>query len=605
MTGELESKIKLLPTYPGVYVMLDKDNVVIYVGKAKNLKNRVTTYFRQGFKTEKVAKMVMNIVDFYYIITPSEGDALSLENNLIKKYKPKYNILLKDDKTYPYIKINLKEDFPTFTLTRKFKNDGAKYFGPYMLGVSVSEILDIVKEAYQIRPCSIKINTQKPKKECLNYHIGLCYAPCANKITKQEYAERVKKAIDFLSGNDDEAENLLSEKMQGAVEREDFERAVLLRDKIKMLSKLKERKITNLSRFITADVIAIKDDGIFSSVSIMFIRSGRMSGVKTFSLETLSEGDERLVEFINRYYVEGREIPDELIISKETEFNRAIIEYLTNLKGKKVEVTVPKKGVKYNLLKMAEKNAEDYLTRQINKIKHKDDMTIVACEKLKELLSLKKYPKRIECYDISHISGVDKVGSMVVFIDGAPSKEDYRRFKIKTVEGNNDFLSLKEVLTRRLSKLGTSEEEKFARPDLIIIDGGKGQLTAVEDAFKEFAPDIEYISLAEREEEIYLPNKSEPIILPKSDYRLMLLQRVRDEAHRFAITFNRSLRGKRTLHSVLTEIEGIGSKKRNALLSAFKDIPSIKNASIEELTKVDGIGETHAKNIKEFFSKWE
>ena len=605
MTGELESKIKLLPTYPGVYVMLDKDNVVIYVGKAKNLKNRVTTYFRQGFKTEKVAKMVMNIVDFYYIITPSEGDALSLENNLIKKYKPKYNILLKDDKTYPYIKINLKEDFPTFTLTRKFKNDGAKYFGPYMLGVSVSDILDIVKEAYQIRPCSIKINTQKPKKECLNYHIGLCYAPCANKITRVEYAERVKKAIDFLSGNDDEAEILLTEKMQGAVEREDFERAVLLRDKIKMLSKLKERKITNLSRFITADVIAIKDDGIFSSVSIMFIRSGRMSGVKTFSLETLSEGDERLVEFINRYYVEGREIPDELIISKETEFNRAIIEYLTNLKGKKVEVTVPKKGVKYNLLEMAEKNAEDYLTRQINKIKHKDDMTIVACEKLKELLSLKKYPKRIECYDISHISGVDKVGSMVVFIDGAPSKEDYRRFKIKTVEGNNDFLSLKEVLTRRLSKLGTSEEEKFARPDLIIIDGGKGQLTAVEDAFKEFAPDIEYISLAEREEEIYLPNKSEPIVLPKSDYRLMLLQRVRDEAHRFAITFNRSLRGKRTLHSVLTEIEGIGSKKRNALLSAFKDIPSIKNASIEELTKVDGIGETHAKNIKEFFSKWE
>lgn len=605
MTGELESKIKLLPTYPGVYVMLDKDNVVIYVGKAKNLKNRVTTYFRQGFKTEKVAKMVMNIVDFYYIITPSEGDALSFENNLIKKYKPKYNILLKDDKTYPYIKINLKEDFPTFTLTRKFKNDGAKYFGPYMLGVSVSEILDIVKEAYQIRPCSIKINTQKPKKECLNYHIGLCYAPCANKITRVEYAERVKKAIDFLSGNDDEAEILLTEKMQGAVEREDFERAVILRDKIKMLSKLKERKITNLSRFITADVIAIKDDGIFSSVSIMFIRSGRMSGVKTFSLETLSEGDERLVEFINRYYVEGREIPDELIISKETEFNRAIIEYLTNLKGKKVEVTVPKKGVKYNLLEMAEKNAEDYLTRQINKIKHKDDMTIVACEKLKELLSLKKYPKRIECYDISHISGVDKVGSMVVFIDGTPSKEDYRRFKIKTVEGNNDFLSLKEVLTRRLSKLGTSEEEKFARPDLIIIDGGKGQLTAVEDAFKEFAPDIEYISLAEREEEIYLPNKSEPIVLPKSDYRLMLLQRVRDEAHRFAITFNRSLRGKRTLHSVLTEIEGIGSKKRNALLSAFKDIPSIKNASIEELTKVDGIGETHAKNIKEFFSKWE
>ncbi len=605
MASELDSKIKLLPSYPGVYVMLDKDNVVIYVGKAKNLKKRVTTYFRQGFKTEKVARMVLNIVDFYYIITPSEADALSLENNLIKKYKPKYNILLKDDKTYPYIKINLKEDFPTFTITRKFKNDGSKYFGPFMLGVSVSDVLDVVKEAYQIRPCDIKINPQKPKKECLNYHIGLCYAPCANKISKEEYYERVKKTIDFLSGNEKGAEILLTEKMQGAVEREDFERAVILRDKIKMLGKLKERKITNISRFITADIIAIKDDGIFSSVSIMFIRSGRMSGVKTFSLETLSEGEERLVEFINRYYVLGKEVPDELIISKETEFNLAISEYLSNLKGKKVEITIPKKGIKHSLLEMAKKNAEDYLTRQINKIKHKDDMTIVACEKLKELLSLKKYPKRIECFDISHVSGVDKVGSMVVFIDGVPSKEDYRRFKIKTVEGNNDFLSLKEVLTRRLSKLGTKEEEKFAKPDLIIIDGGKGQLTAVEEAFSLLAPDIEYISLAEREEEIYLPNKKEPIILPKSDYRLMLLQRVRDEAHRFAITFNRSLRGKRTLRSVLTEIEGIGNKKRNALLNEFKDIPSIKKASIEELMKVEGIGMSHAKNIKEYFSKWE
>ena len=605
MTGELENKIKLLPNYPGVYVMLDIDNVVIYVGKAKNLKKRVTTYFRKGFKTEKVARMVMNIVDFYYIITPSEADALSLENNLIKKHKPKYNILLKDDKTYPYIKINLKEDYPTFTLTRKFKNDGAKYFGPYMLGVSVSDILDIVKEAYQIRPCDIKINPLKPKKECLNFHIGLCFAPCANKISKEEYSERVKRTLDFLSGNIEEAENLLTIKMERAVEREDFERAVILRDKIKMLTRLKEKKITNISRFITADVIAIKDDGIFSAVSIIFIRSGRTSGVKTFALETLSEGNERLVEFINRYYVLGKEIPDELIIGLETDFNGAIVDYLSALKGKKVQLTIPKKGVKYNLLEMAEQNAEDYLTKQINKIKHKDDMTIVACERLKQLLSLKKYPKRIECFDISHVSGVDKVGSMVVFIDGVASKEDYRRFKIKTVEGNNDFLSLKEVLSRRLSKLNTSEEEKFTKPDLIVIDGGKGQLTAVEEAFKTYAPDIEYISLAEREEEIYLPNSKEPIILPKSDYRLKLLQRIRDEAHRFAITFNRSLRGKRTLRSILTEIEGIGSKKRNALLNAFKDISSIKKASIEELMKVDGIGKSHAKNIKEFFLKWE
>ncbi len=597
----LFDKIKLLPKNPGVYVMLNSENTVIYVGKAKNLKNRVSSYFRNGFKTEKVATMVMSTVDFYYILTPSESDALSLENNLIKKYKPKYNILLKDDKTYPYIKVNLKEDFPTFTLTRKFNNDGAKYFGPYMLGVSASDILDIVKEAYQIRPCSIKINKQKPKKECLNYHIGLCASPCSNKISSEEYLEKVKKAMDFLSGNDNDAKDLLLNKMNSAVEREDFERAVIIRDKINMLSKLKEKKITNLNRHITADVIAINDDGIFSAVSVMFIRSGRMSGVKTFALETISEGEERLVEFINRFYTENKEIPDELIIETQTEFYTAIEEYLSNLKGKKVEITVPKKNVKYQLLQMAKKNAEDFLSTQINKIKHKNDMTTVALNRLKEILSLKKYPRRIECFDISHISGVDKVGSMVVFIDGEPEKTEYRRFKIKTVIGNNDFLSLNEVLIRRLSKLNTEEEYKFSKPDLIIIDGGKGQLTAVKEAFEKYASDVEYISLAEREEEIFLPNKSEPILLPKSDYCLRLLQRIRDEAHRFAITFNRTLRGKRTLKSILTEIEGIGEKKRNALMNTFKDIPSIKNASVEELTKVEGIGEKHAKKIKEYF----
>ncbi len=605
MTEELQRKIKLLPTNPGVYVMLDKEENVIYVGKAKNLKNRVLSYFRNGFKTEKVATMVKSIVDFYYIITPSEADALSLENNLIKKHKPKYNILLKDDKTYPYIKVNLKEDFPTFEVTRRIKRDGAKYFGPFMLGVSVNDILDIVKEAYQVRPCKIKINSLKPKKECLNYHIGLCASPCSNRCSKENYLEKVKKAIDFLSGNDIEAEKLLTEKMNVAVEREEFERALVIREKLNMIKKLKDKKITNLNRFLSCDIIAIKSDGIFSSVAIMFLRAGRMSGVKTYTIDSITEEKESLAEFITGYYGQNSDIPNEVILGLETGFNEAIAEYLTNLSGKKIELTIPKKGIKFNLLKMAEKNAEDYLVSQIGKVKHHNDMTVLACERLKDILSLKRYPRRIECFDISHISGVDKVGSMVVFIDGVPSKEDYRRFKIKTVEGNNDFLSLNEVLNRRLSKLGTDEEEKFPKPDLVIIDGGKGQLTAVEDAFKRFAPDIDYISLAEREEEIFLPNSSKPIILPKSDYCLRLLQRVRDEAHRFAITFNRSLRGKRTLNSILTEIEGIGTKKRNALLNAFKDIPSIKNASLEELMNVEGIGKMHAKKIKEFFIKWE
>ena len=602
MTDELQRKIQLLPTYPGVYVMQDDSGNVIYVGKAKNLKNRVTTYFRNGFKTEKVAKMVMNIADFYYVITPSEGDALSLENNLIKKYKPKYNILLKDDKTYPYIRVDLKENFPSFKIVRKVKNDGAKYFGPFMLGVSVSDILEIVKEAYLIRPCSSVINTSKPKKECLNYHLGLCLSPCSNKCSKEEYLKNVKKAIDFLSGNNDEAEKLLTAKMKASADNEEFERAVDIREKIKMLSKLKDKKITSISRFISADIISIKSDGIYSSVSVLFVRSGRMSGVITFGIDvSLDSQFDGLDEFILRYYSEDKEIPDEIIIPHKIDENGDIAQYLSNLKGKKVEFITPFKGVKMKLLKMAEKNAEDYLTRQINKVKHKDDMTILACEKLKEILSLKKYPRRIECFDISHISGVDKVGSMTVFIDGVASKNDYRRFKIKTVEGNNDFACLLEVLTRRLKKLGTDEEENFKKPDLIVIDGGKGQLSAVKNAFLEYGSDIEYISLAEREEEIYTVNSNKPIILPKSDYCLKLLQRIRDEAHRFAITYNRTLRGKHTLSSILTEIDGIGRKKRNDLLNEFKDIKSIKSASVEELMKVGGIGEKQAKKIKEYF----
>ncbi len=600
MTDELLSKIKLLPTLPGVYVMQDSDNNVIYVGKAKNLKNRVSSYFRNGFKTEKVAVMVMNVTDFYYILTPTEKDALTLENNLIKKYKPKYNILLKDDKSYPYIKVNLKENFPRFTITRKIKNDGAKYFGPYMLGVGVTDVLEILKEAYLIRPCNLVLDGSKTKKECLNYHISRCIAPCAKKCSYSEYNDNVKKAIDFLNGNTEEAKLLLTQKMNVAVENEEYERAIVLRDKINMLAKLKDKQITHISRFLTADVIATKSDGIFSSITIMFVRGGRVSGIKNFANQTLSELDsDRVLEFISRYYLDGKEIPDEIIIPFEIENKEFLENYLSELRGKKIEILAPKKAVRGQLLKMATDNAEDYLSRQINKVKHKDDMTIIACQRLQKILNLKRYPRRIECYDISHISGVDKVGSMTVFIDGEPSKNDYRRFKIKTVEGNNDFDCLKEVLTRRLLRLDS--DDKWSKPDLILIDGGKGQLTAVKDAIQSLAPNLDFISLAERNEEIYTVNSKDPIVLDKSDYCLKVLQRIRDEAHRFAITFNRQLRGKRTLRSVLLEIDGIGPQKRNALLDKFKDIPSIKNASIEELTKVDGIGFSQAQKIKEYF----
>ena len=581
MTEELQAKIKLLPLDPGVYVMLDAYNNIIYVGKAKRLKNRVTQYFRNGFKTEKVAQMVMNIADFYYIITPTERDALSLENNLIKKHKPKYNILLKDDKTYPYIRVNIKDDYPTFSITRKPTKDGAKYFGPFMCGVNVNDVLSIIRDAFKVRNCKYNVTIDKTRKECLNYHIGLCLAPCSKRCSRDEYMVEVNKAVEFLSGNDSVAEKILTEKMAKSVENEEFETAIALRDRLKMLSALKERRITAINKFITADIITVASNGVSSAINLLFVRNGRMLGSRFFIADTLAETDgERLTAFIGQFYQDGREIPDEIILPFETGDNALIAEYLTVMRDKTVEVTTPKQGVKKRLIDMSFKNANEYLEKQIGKIKRKDDMTISACKRLQEVLGLTKYPRRIECFDISHISGVDKVGSMTVFIDGEPSKNDYRRFKIKTVEGNNDFECLKEVLTRRLSKLNTDEEEKFPRPDLIVIDGGKGQLTAVKTAFNTYANDIEFISLAEREEEIFIPNNSNPIVLPKSDNALKVLIRIRDEAHRFAITFNRSLRGKRTLKSVLTEIEGIGKKKRDALMNTFKDIESIKKATL-------------------------
>ena len=602
MTEELQAKIKLLPLDPGVYVMLDAYNNIIYVGKAKRLKNRVTQYFRNGFKTEKVAQMVMNIADFYYIITPTERDALSLENNLIKKHKPKYNILLKDDKTYPYIRVNIKDDYPTISITRKPTKDGAKYFGPFMCGVNVNDVLSIIRDAFKVRNCKYNVTIDKTRKECLNYHIGLCLAPCSKRCSRDEYMVEVNKAVEFLSGNDSVAEKILTEKMAKSVENEEFETAIALRDRLKMLSALKERRITAINKFITADIITVASNGVSSAINLLFVRNGRMLGSRFFIADTLAETDgERLTAFIGQFYQDGREIPDEIILPFETGDNTLIAEYLTVMRDKTVEVTTPKQGVKKRLIDMSFKNANEYLEKQIGKIKRKDDMTISACKRLQEVLGLKKYPRRIECFDISHISGVDKVGSMTVFIDGEPSKNDYRRFKIKTVEGNNDFECLKEVLTRRLSKLNTDEEEKFPRPDLIVIDGGKGQLTAVKTAFNTYANDIEFISLAEREEEIFIPNNSNPIVLPKSDNALKVLIRIRDEAHRFAITFNRSLRGKRTLKSILTEIEGIGKKKRDALMNTFKDIESIKKATLLELTKVDGIGKAHAEKIIEYF----
>ncbi len=598
----IREKLKLLPDNPGVYIMLDSYGNVIYVGKAKVLKNRVRQYFHSSQKPEKVRRMVENIADFNYIITNSEIDALSLENNLIKKYKPKYNVLLKDDKTYPYIKITIRENFPIFSITRKIKNDGAKYFGPFMGGINCTDILETLQLLYKIRLCRVSIGV-KAKKPCLNYHIDRCSAPCALIVSKEDYAIQVKKAINFLDGNYREGQILLQEKMISAAESENFELALNYKNKIAMLQKLESKRITAISRSLDLDVIGYATNHIYSTVSVLITRKGIMQGGANYTIEDMElTGGDNLTSFIVQYYSK-HEIPQEIVTEGFCD-TRLIQDYFKEKYGKNVSVITAKQGDKAKLLGMARVNAQEYLEKAIDKIRHKDDMTINACKRLQEILHLRRYPRRMECYDISNVSGVDKVGSMVVMIDGESARDEYRRFKIKTVEGANDFASLQEVLTRRLLKLGTEEEERFPKPDLIIIDGGKGQLSSVKAVFDSMGvTDIDLISLAEREEEVFTIHSNESIKIDHRDYVLRMLQRIRDEAHRFAITYFRNIHSKRNLASILSEIPGIGKAKRMALLERFGTIDKIMSATIQELSSVQGIGKELANNIKQFFDE--
>ncbi len=597
----IKEKLKLLPDSPGVYIMLDKYSNVIYVGKARVLKNRVRQYFHNTPKPHKVAQMVSNIVDFNYVITNSEIDALALENNLIKKYKPKYNILLKDDKTYPYIKVDMREDFPSFYVTRKIKKDGAKYFGPYMGGINYRDILEAVQLLFGVKLCRTTVGTN-PKRECLNYHIGRCAAPCAHKITKEEYAVRVQNAISFLEGNYKGAQALLEKKMISAAEAEAFELAMDYRNKISMLSKLEAKRITSINRAIDADIIAYATNDLYSAVSVLITRKGIMQGASSFALDEAHITDaEALTSFITQYYA-THEPPSELIVPQYCEKD-LVNSFFKEKLDKTVEITIAKQGVKFDLLKMAEKNACDYLEKSVDKIKHRDDMTINACMRLQQILGLNRYPRRMECYDISNVSGVDKVASMVVFIDGEADRNQYRRFKIKTVEGANDFASLQEVLRRRLSKLGTDEEEKFPKPDLIVIDGGKGQLSSVSQIFDEMGiNNIELISIAKQDEEIFTLSYPEAIKIPRRDYALRMVQRIRDEAHRFAITYFRNLHSKNILQSELEKIEGIGKQRRIALMNKYSTIDKIMSADVDDIAATPGISLKVARAIKDYFN---
>ena len=600
MNDRIKERLSTLTTKPGVYVMRDKDGVVIYVGKAKNLKNRVSQYFRNSPKPSKVQAMVDNVDIFDYFITMSEMDALALESNLIKKYQPFYNILLKDGKQFPYIKINLKDAFPKFEIVRKVKKDGAKYFGPYFAGLDAREILKTINTAFKIRTCNQKITaTSMAKRECLNYSLGLCSAPCTKRISREEYLKEIDRAINFLNGNDEEIEEILKCKMLQASENENFESAILLRDRLKMIDKLKQRIVANLPKYISKDVFAYVTNGLSGVVTNMVVRGGKILGIISYhySDAELEEG-QTLFNFISQYY-QNMVIPNEIILSHEID-GELLSEYL----GKKINFISNPYAINKKLLEMAQENAKEYLEKHMEKDRIKYDNTLGAVKALQKELFLPRLPSRMECYDISNISGTNKVCSMVVFKNGEPSKKDYRKFKIKTVKGSNDFASLKEALTRRLQRLREGKLESFKElPDLLVIDGGKGQLSSTFEILQDegYASQIPMISLAKRIEEVFVPQSSTPIMLKPNSAPLKLLQRIRDEAHRFAITYHRTIRTNKQTSSVLDNIAGIGPKKRDALLKAFGTSEEIAKASQELLETVPGINPALASAIMAYF----
>lgn len=601
MNKKIKEKLKTLTTKPGVYVMHDVEGTVIYVGKAKNLKNRVSQYFRSSPKPSKVQAMVDNIDDFEYFITASEMDALALESNLIKKYQPFYNILLKDGKQFPYIKINLKEPYPRLEIVRKVKKDGAKYFGPYFAGLDAREIVKTINSAFKVRTCSLKISeNSKAKRECLNYSIGLCSAPCTKLISTQDYRKEIDKVINFLNGNDEEIEEILTQKMKNASNNENFEQAIILRDRLKMVEKLKSRIVANIPKNVDKDIFAYHSNGLSGVICVMVVRGGKILGVINYPcFDAELEENQTLFNFIMQYY-QNMAVANEIITSHEIPDQNL----LENFLGKKINFISNPHGINKRLLEMADENAEEYLEKYIEKEKIKYNNTLGAVKELKDKLKLKNLPLRMECYDISNISGTNQVCSMVVFKNGEASKKDYRKFKIKKVKGANDFASLQEALTRRLERLKEGRGESFKeKPDLIVIDGGKGQLSSVFEISKQYNFDIDLISLAKKQEEVFVLEQNTPVILKKGSVELRLLQRIRDEAHRFAITFHRQIRQKQQTHSELDEIAGIGPKKRNLLLNIFGTSEKIRQASIEEIESVKGINKVLAQTIFNHFHK--
>ena len=588
----IEEELKKLPNKPGVYIMHDKDDNIIYVGKAVSLKNRVRQYFRKNNKTARIEKMVSLIEYFEYIVVDNEAEALILECNLIKKNKPKFNVLLKDDKTYPYIKITLNEEYPTIYTTRKILNDGAKYFGPYANPGSAKEMVDFIKQKFKIRQCR---NFKSNKRVCLNYHIGRCLGPCVNKVSKEEYMKQINEIIDFLDGKAVNIIKKLKAEIEEAALKQEYEKAAYLRDKMLAIENISQKqKVSNINEN-AIDVIGIAKNNLTACIEVFFVRQSKMIGRENHFFNDLVDLEEKeiLSEFVKQYYLNNENIPSKIMISKQIEDKELLEQILTEKSGRKVEIRHPQKGEKLRFVEMAENNAKVSLENKVN-----DKFNVL--NELKELLNLEKLPRKIECYDISNISGTNTVAGMCVLKDGVINKSLSRRFKIKTIIGQDDPACMKEVISRRLKHSIDNPSGGFGKlPDVIFVDGGITQLRAAKEAVQEYNLHIPIFGMVKNDKHTtraLIDEKRNELEL--SEELKNLITKFQDTVHDTAIEYHRKLRDTEISKSRLDNIKGIGDKKKKELLKKFSTIGEIKDANLEELTSIKGITNELAEKLK-------
>jgi excinuclease ABC subunit C len=611
VTPDLEATLKRLPDRPGVYLMKDARGTVIYVGKAQSLRNRVRSYWQKqtgGGESQLIRSVIDKIADLEYTMTDSVSEALLLEINLVKRYRPRYNVRLKDDKSYPFIKITLAEDFPRVERTRKLPADGSRYFGPYASASSVDEAMNLIRRLFPFRTCTLDIREGKQAiaRPCLLYHIKRCQAPCVGYISKADYRAQIAQIELFLEGRQEVVARELSKQMQAASEATEYERAAALRDKVRAIERTMESQKMAAHSTTEEDVLGLARQDTQAAVQLFAVRGGKMVGRDVFLLDAPRESDDGtvLAGFVQQYYTRATSIPPVVLLPALPDDAADLEGILTARRGAAVHIRVPQRGEKKGLLELAARNATETLAREHARWLADQGKTLAALEELADALDLPAAPLRIECYDISNFQGAQSVGSMVVFEDGRPRTGEYRRFRIKEVKGANDYASHQEVLRRRFVRAksgdeGSEEELRWLLPDLVVIDGGKGQLSAAKEVLDELGyHDLAVVGLAKEREEIFLPGRDAPVLLPTTSPALYLMQRLRDEAHRFAITYHRALRAKAATHSAFDDLPGVGPKRRAALLRVFGSAKRVREAPVEQVAAVPGIGAALAAKIK-------